>query len=355
MTIQSHQGSYDVSFSQSPQDLVSAAGLHDSFVIADERVAELHRYVLDGCAQSRIFIIPASEEEKSLAGVERVCRFLQAGSASKTSRITVIGGGILQDIGAFAAHAYYRGIAFNYVPTTLLSMADSCIGAKCGINLGNAKNQLGFFHAPKTVTIWPGFLATLPEADIRSGFGEIVKLAIIAGDEAFDSIQERLDATGFALDGIENVIHRSLLVKQRIIEIDEYESGLRKTLNYGHTFGHALEGLTKHEVPHGLAVAWGMSVANFVAFKSGFLQDEEFTRMHNVIAKYFALPVRHSYAAADLLDLIRRDKKAAAGSVQLILPRHIGEVEIVPWLIGPELQSILEQYVAEFDIFSPSE
>ncbi len=356
MTIQSHQGDYPVAFVTSKQDLTNAMiGEDDPFLIIDENVASLYPNVTAAFDSKRIFRVRATEDEKTLAGVERACRFLQRNEASKRSTLVIVGGGILQDIGAFAAHIYYRGIPFVYIPTTLLSMADSCIGAKSGVNLGEFKNQLGFFQSPKRVVMWTQFLRTLPGDDVRSGFGEILKLSITSGEEAYSLLEGRITGSGFKMDGMDEVIARSLRIKKAIIEDDEYESGLRKTLNYGHTFGHALEGVTEHEIPHGLAVAWGVAAANYVAFQSGMLPDDTFTRMHHFIAKYFALRVHHSYNAADILRLMRRDKKAAAGSVQLILPTGFGQLRIVPRAIDSSLENVLAEYISDFDIFLPAE
>jgi len=352
MTVKSAQGDYEVVRLAAAAELAAMIGrLGDPFVVIDARVAELHAGVLSGIEERRIYAIPATEEEKTLAGVERLSVFLQQAGASKGSSLVVIGGGIVQDIGTFGAHIYYRGIPLHYVPTTLLSMGDSCIGAKCGVNLGRYKNQLGFFRSPAKVYVWPGFLQTLPPDDVRSGLGEIVKLAIIAGPESFAELERRFKSSGTSLEGIDEAIYDSLETKRRVIEIDEYERDLRKTLNYGHTFGHALEAVTEHEVPHGLAVAWGMDVANYVAVEKGLLPEAIFTRVHALLAQWFSLEVAHEYDARTVVESMGRDKKASGKNVTLILPKGMGDLQLVPTPLDDELVRLVAGYIKRHDIF----
>ena len=353
LRIRSGQGDYDVQFFGDSKSLAtSLSAIRDSFVLIDETVSSLYPELLANNDPSRILALAATEENKTLAGVERVASFIQQRGASRASTLIVVGGGIMQDIGTFAAHIYYRGIPYVYVPTTLLSMSDSCIGAKCGVNLGSYKNQLGFFQSPSRVALWPGFLTTLPPDDVRSGFGEVLKLAITDGDEAFGWLEQKLNHNGFDIGFAREAIERSLETKRRVIEEDEYERGLRKTLNYGHTFGHALESVTDNEIPHGLAVAWGVDVANFVAAETGLLAATLYQRLHKLIATHFTFQASHQYDSTTLLAAMKRDKKAASGSVQLILPSALGTLNIVPTSIAGGLQQKIDAYVRTNNICS---
>jgi 3-dehydroquinate synthase len=353
LRIRSGQGDYDVQFFDDQASIAaSLSGIKDPFVVADERVLQLYPDLLANIDPSRILAIAATEENKTLSGVERVASFIQQGGASRASTLIVVGGGIIQDIGTFTAHIYYRGIPYVYVPTTLLSMSDSCIGAKCGVNLGSYKNQLGFFQSPSRVALWPSFLTTLPPDDVRSGFGEVLKLAITDGDEAFDWLETKLSGDGFDIGSAREAIERSLKTKRRVIEEDEYERSLRKTLNYGHTFGHALESITQNEIPHGLAVAWGVDVANFVAAETGRLSKQVYARVHALIANRFSFNARHTYDAETLVEAMKRDKKAASGSVQLILPAALGRLEIVPSAIDSSLVQLIATYLERENICS---
>lgn len=353
LRVRSGQGDYEVASFDAPSELPTFIGnLADPFVIIDERVTELYPTLLGSLPKERIYALRANEEEKTLAGVERVGFFLQRGAASKRSELVIVGGGIIQDIGIFAAYIYYRGIPAHYVPTTLLSMSDSCIGAKCGLNLGEFKNQIGFFSAPKSVYIWSGFLATLDLDDVRSGFGEIVKLAVTSGPESYDLFERRIGEKGFDLGWADEAIFMTLETKRQVIEADEYEADLRKTLNYGHTFGHALESITHHEVPHGLAVAWGMDVANFVAYRKGLFAKRDFDRVHELLKRHFALTVKSDYSAEKLTAGMARDKKAIGSSVTLVLPQAFGDLQLVKTELDSALTSTVADYIDEYDIFS---
>lgn len=351
LTIRSAQGDYDVVSCDTLEKAAALTSTPETLVAIDRRVYDLYPSLAKHYDPHRTYTLPATEDEKTLQGVERLCRFLQEKGASKKSRLLVIGGGIAQDIGTFAAHIYYRGIPYTFMPTTLLSMADSCIGAKCAVNLGEFKNQLGFFQSPARVVVWPGFLETLAVDDIRSGFGEIIKLAITSGPADYDWLEKRLNEHGFDVENVQPAILRSLETKRRVIEQDEYEKDLRKTLNYGHTFGHALESLTHHAVPHGLAVAWGVDIANFVAMRYGLLDASTFERIHTVLVRHFAFKVSAPYSAQSLIAAMRRDKKAAGTSVTLILPAHIGGLQLVPRELDGELEALVQAYLDEFDIF----
>lgn len=350
-TVASGQGAYDVSFVEDIEALNKVVSDHE-FVVLDENVARLYPKLLPSDIAREPFLLSAVEESKTLSSVERICRFLQDGNASKRSSLLVIGGGITQDVGAFVAHIYYRGIPFTYVPTTLLSMADSCIGAKCGLNLGDYKNQIGFFRAPKRVIAWPGFTSTLEPDDLRSGFGEALKLSIIAGRDERETFLTALDRDGFQAMSIKDVISSSLRVKRGVIEEDEYEAGLRKILNYGHTFGHALEAITNHAMPHGLAVAWGVDIANYISFRLGLLKERDFALLHDSIARHFAFTSNHSYDAKSLALAMARDKKAKGSAVTLLLLNDAGQVSPVECTLNEQLTGLIAEYMAELDIFS---
>jgi 3-dehydroquinate synthase len=351
LSIASAQGAYRVSFAPAITDIVATIDrLGDPFIVIDARVAERYADELAPLAHRPILRLTATEAAKTFAGVEAVCAFLQDGSASKKSTLVAIGGGIVQDITTFASHIYFRGIDYVYVPTTLLSMADSCIGAKCALNFGSAKNQIGFFHAPKAVFITTAFLATLADADIRSGLGEIVKLALIGSADDYAFVARELREIGIRGAALSELILRSLQIKRRFIERDEYDTGPRKLLNYGHTFGHALESLTEHAVPHGIAVAWGCDLANYLAVSYGFLERDLFDDIHRTLLLLVDLPSTPTYDAQALVNQIKRDKKASAGSVGLILLRHPGEIAIEHKPIDQHLTSLVDTYVRTADL-----
>jgi 3-dehydroquinate synthase len=243
-------------------------------------------------------------------------------------------------------------VPYVYVPTTLLAMADSCIGAKCAVNLGAFKNQLGTFQSPRRVLVCERFVDTLAPDDVRSGYGEMIKLAIIDSAAAFARLRDDVTAGGFGGPPLAAHIRASLETKRRIIEIDEYERDLRRILNYGHTFGHALEAVTENAVPHGLAVAWGVDVANFVAWRLGLLDRAVYSDVHAFVARCFAFRPARVYDAASIVTAMKRDKKAAAGTVALVLAHALGDVRVVPTPLDARLEALIADYVAAEDVFA---
>jgi 3-dehydroquinate synthase len=352
-SVASGQGSYRVETFERVDDLLAEiARIEGAAIVADERVVELFADSFGPLGTALVHPFAATEGEKTLAGVERTLLALQASGASKRTVVVGIGGGIVQDVTTLAAHLWYRGVDFVFVPTTLLAMADSCIGAKTAVNLGAFKNQIGTFHSPSRVLVCPRFVDTLSEEDVRSGYGEIVKLAIIDSAARFFTVRQDVESTGFRGAHLGRNVRASLETKRRIIEIDEYERDLRRILNYGHTFGHALESITGHAVPHGMAVAWGVDVANFVAMRRNLLDEATYGDIHRFLHAAFSRPLPAAYDAPGVLAAMRRDKKAIAGTVSLILPHGLGDVRIVPTAIDAQLESHIAEYLRSDDIFA---
>lgn len=346
LTIQSGDGAYDVGYAETVTQLVGRlTSTPHGVAIVDEEVDRLYREQLAPLRQQfPYYTAPANEDEKTLEGVARLIAFLQEQRANRQTQLIAIGGGIMQDIATFTSRVYYRGIPLRLVPTTLLGMADSCIGAKSAINFGAYKNQLGVFRSPSHVYICHRFLDTLPDEEVQSGYGEIVKLALAGSIADFENVEQIVRSEGFRNDRLPELINMSLCVKKRVIEIDEYEAGLRKTLNYGHTFGHALESITDHAVPHGSAVAWGFDLANFVAVKRGVLAREWFERIHAFVSANFAVRFGGPVSAAALIEASRRDKKNVDGMLTMILLQQPGELMIQ----SVSYDDALERTITEF-------
>jgi 3-dehydroquinate synthase len=350
LPIKSAQGDYEVEFFPSIESALDAAAkIDDPFYLVDRNVKALYERELAPILDGRVLELDATEEEKTLSGIGKVVEFLQRHGANKKSTVVAIGGGIIQDLATFSSHIYYRGIRWAFVPTTLLAMSDSCIGAKCGINLGAFKNQLGVFQSPSAVLIATGFLRTLADVDVASGHGEIIKLLLTG--HGYEKLKSILDAEGLRTEKLPQLIYDSLAVKKQVIEEDEYESDLRRILNYGHTFGHALESLTAHEVPHGLAVAWGIDLVNHIAVRRGLLDRATFDDVHAFVQRHFRFTLSRRVTAAELIAASRRDKKATGGTVNLILLERPGSLKIVPVPFDAALEQQVAEYLDEFDAF----
>lgn len=353
LTIASAQGNYPVDFPLTVAEAVQAAKEHrDVRIIADQHVHALYRESFAALEGIPMHLVPALESEKMLAGVEHFLAFLQQHESSKKSTVLAIGGGIVQDIATFSSHIFYRGIPWVFLPTTLLSMSDSSIGAKCGINFGAFKNQLGVFQSPSRVIICERFLDTLADDDVRSGYGEILKLLLTGPLAGYEKLERAVDADGFRGPLLSELIRDSLAVKKGVIEEDEYEADYRRILNYGHTFCHSLESITDHEVPHGLAVAWGVDLANYVSMRRGMLSKAMYTRIHDFIHRHFAVGVKAPYDAAQIVNGMRRDKKAAAGEVSLILLEQPGKLQIVQTKLDAALEGHVSEYLEKENLFS---
>ncbi len=299
--------------------------------LIDKNVYNTHRSILDHSTTSAhsTYIFEPLEKKKNLNEVYKFIDFLLTNKIQKDHKIIVVGGALVQDIGSFTSHIILRGIDWIFIPTTLLAMADSCIGSKSGINVKRLKNQVGSFHHPIDIYICLPFLKTLPQSELANGIGEIIKHFFIKGEPFFSDIGDELDKMGKDIQVTREIIYKSLLIKKDIIEKDEYEEkGIRKLLNYGHTFGHALEGYSKNRISHGVAVLNGMDMANFISFKRGLLPRNEFLRFHKFVKKYIPykqIPIKDVNL---YLEFLSKDKKAVGSSIYAILCKGLGNIMI---------------------------
>lgn len=347
LVIRSAQGLYPVRFHADFTALArELLGVPRAVLVIDRNVAAAYRQELAAVfAAVPTHEVAVSEDEKTLEGCARVLTFLQQQNANRETTLLAVGGGVLQDICTLCAHLYYRGLRWYYYPTTLLGMADSCIGAKASINFNGFKNQLGVFHSPNAVGILPAFLASLPEHELRSGWGEIVKLHLIGSAEHLRHLTTILESEGWRSPRLVELIHASLEVKQAVIEVDEFDQGIRRTLNYGHTFGHALEAITNHAIPHGLAVAWGMDLINFLALRAGLMAETDFATIHQLLARHFAWRLPRDVNAEELIAATRRDKKISGGKLNLAVLRRPGEMVMHPQAYDAGLSAQVADYL----------
>jgi 3-dehydroquinate synthase len=216
------------------------------------------------------------------------------------------------------------------VPTTLLAQADSCIGSKSSINVGSFKNVVGTFTPPDVVWINPRVLRTLDPVDLRSGIGEMLKVHAVAGPSSFDEIAKQYGQLASDEAVLLAFIERSLRLKQRLIEIDEFDEGPRRVMNYGHSFGHAIESATSFAIPHGIAISIGMDMANFVAARLGFAEASHFIHMHPTLAANYRGFEDTAIPLDRLLSAMARDKKNEGSKLVLVLPDRQGKVGLVP-------------------------
>ena len=349
LTIRSRQGDYAVNFEDHIEQVVQrfVKDQPSTVLLADRQVAKLYGQQLAPLLEARpTLLLDATEEEKTLTGVTKVVRWLQDQQCTRQTVVIALGGGVIQDIASFSSHIYYRGIPWVFIPTTLLSMGDSCIGAKCGINLREFKNQLGVFHAPSEVIICTEFLASLGDLAFRSGCGEMYRLMLTGSRHYVEEFQNAVRTVGLHHIDLPKFIYRSLEVKKGIIELDEHERDLRRILNFGHTFGHALEALTEYEVPHGLAVVWGLDLVNYIACRRGILQPELFASINQFIKEHFAIQLTHKLDAHELIRYAKRDKKVAGGKLNLIVMEEPGRLKILKTPFDEALLELVSEFIA---------
>ncbi len=275
--------------------------------------------------------VPVGESSKSLEQLVYIVDSLVAHQLDRSSTVIALGGGVVGDLAGFAASIYMRGIDYIQIPTTLQAQVDASVGGKTAINHAKGKNLIGAFHQPKLVLIDVDTLNTLPQRDLRAGLVEVIKMGVIRDEYLFEMVEENLDAIiGLDAETLIDLIARACANKADIVAKDERESRLRMVLNYGHTFGHALESLTHYEgLRHGEAVSIGMNCAARLAVNLGMFSESDFERQRKLLDQA-KLPVNFpsNLTPKAICDAMYYDKKALDGKLRLILPTRIGEVVI---------------------------
>jgi 3-dehydroquinate synthase len=304
------------------------------FVVSDEAIWE-HQGARVARAlasvDNEVLFLPGGEDQKRLAPLEVLADRMVELGADRTSVIVAFGGGIVTDMAGFLAAIFMRGIPLVQIPTTLLGQVDASIGGKTGVNLVSGKNLIGSFHPPAAVLIDPDLIDTLPEREYRSGLYEIIKAGIIRGRALFDFLAAESGAVlGRASHAVDRIIADSVRMKAEVVSSDEREGDLRRILNFGHTFGHALETETGYtRFVHGEAVAWGMRAAVHLAETTGHLAAEDCVDIFDMLRVYGPIPPLDGISAENLHARLVHDKKTVHGNVHFVLPVRIGEVVVV--------------------------
>ena len=304
------------------------------FVVTTEDVWRHAGAPLEAALRGRsyeVLHLPGGEDRKRLAPVEQLAEEMVQRGADRSSMLIAYGGGIVTDMGGFLAAIFMRGIPVLQIPTTLLAQVDAALGGKTGVNLVSGKNLIGSFHQPLAVLIDPAILDSLPEREYRAGLYEILKAGIIREKELFRYLVAHsavvLEREAAAVD---HIIAESVRMKAEVVSGDERENDVRKILNFGHTFGHALEAETHYtRFLHGEAVAWGMRAAVHLGASTGSFAEPDGATMLEMIAAYGPIPSLAGIPAENLLARLVHDKKTVQGKVHFVLPVRIGEVKLV--------------------------
>jgi len=274
----------------------------------------------------RVHLFPDGESAKTVRSAELLARSLARAGADRHSVVVAVGGGVVGDVAGFVAATYLRGVSLVQVPTTLVAQTDSAIGGKTGVNIPEGKNLVGAFYAPKLVLADAKLLRTLPAREFRGGMAEVIKYGVIADRTMFAFLERNFDrAMGRDAAALEYLIGRSVEIKARVVSKDEKESGLREILNFGHTFGHALESATNYRrYQHGEAVAWGMMCAALLGHETGTTPAADASRIVALVRRLGALPPWPRMPASRLLQAMRSDKKTRGGKLRFVLSPRIG-------------------------------
>jgi 3-dehydroquinate synthase len=314
--------------------LVRGLGATTAAVIGDRAAAEHWApAVLAGLAgvgvRSELLAVEPGERSKSLATLERTLAFLEDVGLDRSGLVVALGGGVVGDLAGFAAAIWLRGVRCVQVPTTLLAMVDASVGGKTGIDTVRTKNAIGSFTQPAAVVADLATLDTLPEADYRAAFAEVVKYAVAMDRElAGELLSRSVELLERQTDRLEPVVTRCVELKAGVVVADELDRGPRAILNYGHTLGHALESASGYGVLHGRAVAFGMEGAARMAERMG-LCGPELVSVQESLLEAFGLPGElPRVEAQELLSALPRDKKSSGGRIRWVLPRELGRAQV---------------------------
>lgn len=301
-------------------------------VVIDKNVLSYHSARIKAAIKNtsqriKYLVIEPGEGSKSVDGLERIYNYLITAKYGRDSVIIAIGGGVVGDLAGFAAATFMRGIKFIQVPTTLLAAVDSSVGGKTGINFNSTKNIIGAFYQPELVITDLMFLNSLPDEEILCGFGEILKYSFLSGYDFFNKLKNEADKV-FARDItiIEKLIRESVSIKKSVVLQDEKEAGLRKILNFGHTFAHAFESEMNFSIKHGEAVIAGIICALRLSYIKGLMTGEASETFINFASNYIRTKELKNIVINKVYDIMLNDKKNTDGKIKFVLIAEPGQI-----------------------------
>ena len=315
-------------------------------LVVDRKVFDIHLKKYIKIDKKRIYLVDASESIKNIDTVLNICEFYAMHNINKGSDIYVIGGGILQDLGGSASYLFKRGVPWSYLPSTLLGISDSCLGGKTAVNFKTYKNLLGLFSAPRELILCSDFIESLTFQDLACGYGEIFRLSLTGGEKSFvifkNNIQNSLNGDKSAM---KSLIISSLLVKKAVIEEDEYEINIRKSMNYGHTIGHAVEAITDFKIPHGIGVAIGILIENDLSRRLNMMDAtlcKEIIQSAKSIIDHRYIDLLSESSFSNISEHLRKDKKTVGNKANFTYLKNIGNMQFAYNDINEAFQHILE-------------
>lgn len=311
---------YEVLFENDLSFLSDLTVEDNAFYVIDRNVWDLYQDHFSNINNNSLYLLDATEENKIIETALAICEAMVSMNAKRNACLISLGGGITQDITGFVANILYRGIAWTFVPTTLLAACDSCIGGKTSLNYKSYKNLLGTFYPPDRLYICPEFFRTLSDNDLKSGLGEVVKFNVMRGKEALPVLESSIQyLINLDPETINSFVKNSLEFKKDIIEEDEFDTGKRVLLNFAHTFGHAFEVSSNYTIPHGSAVALGMIAANSVSVKRSLLDSQKAKRIESLVDQILPPFSGKLIDPEVVIKAIRKDKKQIGKNMTAVL------------------------------------
>jgi len=325
--VKSNIHDYEVQFIEDLGLTLQNELIEGDFIIVDNNIIKHYKEQISKTLDKCKYIgVDATESQKSYQGITPIIQTLIEKGFRKNNRLIAIGGGITQDITAFIASIMYRGVNWLFFPTTLLAQGDSCIGSKTSINFEKYKNQVGGFYPPNQIFIYPSFIDTLTDSEMKSGMGEMLHYFIVSGRDDFKLYKNNYKQAFQNKEILSKIIARSLEIKKGYIEKDEFDQNIRQVFNYGHSFGHAIESLTNYKIPHGIAVSYGMDISNYISVQMGFISNEvrkEIREITEYIWEGYSIKNINLEAFKNALS---KDKKNVGTKLGLILNKGYGDI-----------------------------
>ena len=317
------------------------------FFFVDKNIHILYKKELESfIADDFVLVIEADENNKDYTNIAQYYEVLINNQFTRNDCLVTIGGGILQDISGFIASTLYRGIQWVFIPTTLLAQADSCIGSKTSINFNQSKNLIGTFFPPDRVFIDTTFCHTLTDEYFNSGLGEIIKFHLLSDATGYQRLVEYLSSTDLRSSPLfKSIIESTLQIKISYFSNDEFDTGRRNLLNYGHCFGHSLEAASNFSVCHGEAVIVGMGFANLLSLKRGIIKNERYAEIEEILLKYYPRFDLGKISIDQLIYHLKRDKKRTGKDLTMIMAKDIGDFEKFNDVKESEVRGIYNEFI----------
>ncbi|MDD3237817.1 MAG: 3-dehydroquinate synthase [Candidatus Gastranaerophilales bacterium] len=351
LIIKSNIKDYCVSFESNGDFIKELTNIENTVFVIDKKVWNLHKNsLLAPIKDSNYILQEAKEDKKNIKSVCKLYEKIMQSAPRKNMTLISIGGGIIQDITGFVASSLYRGINWIFIPTTLLAQVDSCIGAKTSLNFKHYKNLVGTFYPPSKIYIYPNILHTLKKADYYSGIGEMAKLNLMEGEISSQNFVKNLSQIDKQQpDILLKEIKHCLKIKKSYIENDEFDTGKRNLLNFGHCFGHAIESSTDFAISHGQAVVLGMILANKYSLKQNKLTEEkEKWILNNILSPILTTNIKKlKINSKKTIQAMKQDKKNIGKGLALVLLENDFNLLKITNLKQEEAQNLIEDYIKE--------